>query len=91
MAIILLVLAVAVPVGIQLLHMKTTVNSNFLFPQDAPALAVYNEMQRDFSAGAIAPFYVIVDTGRHDGVLSQAYYEALTDFTKNATGSSWGV
>lgn len=71
----LIVFACTFPLGLQLLDLKTTIDSSQLFPSTSPSLQIYTEMNQVFSPGEISPYQIIMTSEKHGGVWTESYFD----------------
>ena len=73
--IILVVLIIAIPVSIQVFDLKSTVDTNQVFPRGGDYVITYNTLSEEFNPGTILPYYIIISTGETNGIVNQSFFD----------------
>jgi putative drug exporter of the RND superfamily len=84
-AVIVIVLALSLPICVQTVYMKTTIDSTQLFPRDAASLKAYDRLGQDFAPGLLYPFDIIVESNATQEVLTPLHFEIVTSIIASLT------
>lgn len=85
--IIAIILALSIPIGLQVLHMSTTIDADLAFPSNADSLRIFERMKYEFNPGNLCPYYVLMTSSTNNSLLTEPYFHVLEQLLEavNAT------
>lgn len=90
--VIIITLAAAIPISIQMLKMGTSIAENHILPRNATSTEAYGILKEDFQPGMLAPMYIIITSNQSNGIFTQDFFttgqELIIDIVTNTNISS---
>ncbi len=77
--IIVITLAAAVPISIQMLKMGTSIAENHILPRHADSTEALEMLKADFQPGMLAPMYIIIESNQTNGIFQQDFFSTGQD------------
>ncbi|MHA1116197.1 MAG: MMPL family transporter [Candidatus Heimdallarchaeaceae archaeon] len=85
--IILVVLIAAIPISIQVVKLKHTVDTNQVFPRNMPSVQTYNMLIEEFDPGVIFPYYIIIQGPEDNAVFNQTFFNVAQQLIESINTS----
>lgn len=85
--IIVITLAAAIPISIQMMKMGTSIAENHILPRQADSTQAFEMLKEDFHPGMLAPMYIVIVSNQTNGIFTQDFFttgqELIIDIVTN--------